>query len=371
MTHQLSPHDYELLSAYLDGQLPGRDRDKVEYRVRTYPEWRTGLEDLQFSRRMLRSLPRRRAPRNFTLKPSMVQATPARRFYPVFRLVAALASVLLVITFASDLALNLTAQRLPMLAAPTTSAGEAATELSLPSESPLPSYDSGSRTSKGPEATSALQGAAPLAPAAPSPSQETTTAPLAANLAPGIDETATAIVAQTNAPPGKGGGEPEGTNTAESTPEVEVAPFPTSTPEPAIGSLSIGPNETPTLPPSGMGGGPSPETPKLEQPANSPTLAPTSTPEIPASTGPRASVTLNPRAAPLPTQSFAAQAEPATPPPAETTPGERITNLDHQTKPLSPQPDYEPTLRKLEIILAIVAVLTGIAAIILRSRLNG
>jgi hypothetical protein len=52
---------------------------------------------------MLRSLPRRRAPRNFTLSRAAAQARPVFQFFPGLRLASALTGFLLLITFAGDL----------------------------------------------------------------------------------------------------------------------------------------------------------------------------------------------------------------------------------------------------------------------------
>jgi hypothetical protein len=58
------------------------------------------LDDLRDARGLLRRLPMRKAPRNFTLTPKMVgKNPPLPRSYPAFRFVTALASLLLFFTF--------------------------------------------------------------------------------------------------------------------------------------------------------------------------------------------------------------------------------------------------------------------------------
>jgi hypothetical protein len=106
MTSPISFQDIEQLSAYLDGQLPIREKMLLELRLRDNPELQTELEALAHTHLMLRSLPKRRAPRNFTLTPAMVQQRAPLRLFPAFRLASTLAAVLLVITFASDLLLG-------------------------------------------------------------------------------------------------------------------------------------------------------------------------------------------------------------------------------------------------------------------------
>lgn len=103
MKLQLSSKDWQLLSAYLDGQLSPRERSQVEQRLRTQPDYREGLQTLRKNQAMLRSLPRRPVPRNFTLTPEMV-AAPRRSFLPpmapVLRFSSALATIFLVLTLA-------------------------------------------------------------------------------------------------------------------------------------------------------------------------------------------------------------------------------------------------------------------------------
>lgn len=114
-----SPRDIELLSAYLDQQLDSGKRARLEARMRAEPELRSAIDDLRRTRALLRSLPRLKAPRNFTLTPQMVgrvqaRESSARRIYPVFQFASALASLLLVVVLLGDF-LGL---RVPLAAAP-------------------------------------------------------------------------------------------------------------------------------------------------------------------------------------------------------------------------------------------------------------
>ena len=68
----MKQRDIELLSSYLDGQLSSTDAARLEARLRTDPEMRSVLHDLRGARSLLRQLPMRKAPRNFTLTPKMV-----------------------------------------------------------------------------------------------------------------------------------------------------------------------------------------------------------------------------------------------------------------------------------------------------------
>jgi len=97
--------DVEKLSAYLDGQLKDSEAGKIETLLKTNPELASLLEELRQSRAILRQLPQRRAPRNFTLTPKMVrQKPPLPRAYPYFRFATALATFLLIFSFAANLA---------------------------------------------------------------------------------------------------------------------------------------------------------------------------------------------------------------------------------------------------------------------------
>jgi anti-sigma factor RsiW len=93
--------DIEQLSAYLDGELSHTDAARLETRLGADPQLASVLEALRQSRAVLRHLPQRRAPRNFTLTPKMVgQKPPLPRAYPFFRFSTALAAALLLFTFA-------------------------------------------------------------------------------------------------------------------------------------------------------------------------------------------------------------------------------------------------------------------------------
>ena len=95
----MNRRDIELLSSYLDGQLKPPDSARLEARLSSDPELRAVLSDLRSARGLLRQLPLRKAPRNFTLTPKMVgKNPPLPRSYPAFRFVTALASLLLFFT---------------------------------------------------------------------------------------------------------------------------------------------------------------------------------------------------------------------------------------------------------------------------------
>lgn len=97
----MNRRDIELLSAYLDGELKPSDSTRLETRLKTNPELASVLNDLRAARTLLRRLPSRKAPRNFTLTRKMVgQNPPLPRTYPIFRFLTAVASLLLFFSFA-------------------------------------------------------------------------------------------------------------------------------------------------------------------------------------------------------------------------------------------------------------------------------
>jgi hypothetical protein len=128
MTQQISPRDYELLSAYLDGELSTRDRARLEARMTKQPELRIGLEELRQTSLLLRSLPRKRAPRNFTIPNALPRRRPVPRLFPALRFASALAGILFVIVFIGDYALGISTNSLTSKIPASTSAPTAVLE---------------------------------------------------------------------------------------------------------------------------------------------------------------------------------------------------------------------------------------------------
>jgi anti-sigma factor RsiW len=95
--------DIEQLSAYLDGQLNPSDSARLESRITADPELASALSDLRAARGILRKLPARKAPRNFTLTRQMVGLKPPLpRTFSFFRFSTAFAAILLMLTFAAN-----------------------------------------------------------------------------------------------------------------------------------------------------------------------------------------------------------------------------------------------------------------------------
>jgi len=96
----MNRRDSELLSAYLDGELKPSDSKRLETRLKSDPDLVSVLNDLHATRSLLRKLPSRKAPRNFTLTREMVgQSPPLPRAYPIFRLATVVATLLFFFSF--------------------------------------------------------------------------------------------------------------------------------------------------------------------------------------------------------------------------------------------------------------------------------
>ncbi len=182
-TVDLSPRDWEALSAYLDGALSPRQRARLEARLAQEAALAQALAELQALRAALRALPAPRAPRNFTLSP---QAVAPRRQGAWWNWATALTALLLLAVLVADWGLGLTrplAQApMPVEEAPSSlafapqgsEAGPATEEKAAFAEAPAaaePARDASGASGKplaqgGPEAVS---GAAALTPS-PSPS---------------------------------------------------------------------------------------------------------------------------------------------------------------------------------------------------------
>jgi hypothetical protein len=111
MISKISTREWEALSAYLDDQLPPKERTQLAVRLETSPELREALENLRQTRAALRSVPHLRAPRNFTLSAEMAGLRPGvhgggrplPEIYPVLRLASILATFFFLAIFVGSL----------------------------------------------------------------------------------------------------------------------------------------------------------------------------------------------------------------------------------------------------------------------------
>jgi len=99
MKTQLSPQDWQQLSAYLDGQLSTAEKERLETRLSSQTSLRSGLEEISQTRAVLRSVPRRKVPHNFILTRAMVAEQARRRsaWFPVLSITSLVSLVLVVV----------------------------------------------------------------------------------------------------------------------------------------------------------------------------------------------------------------------------------------------------------------------------------
>lgn len=102
MTDRYLDRDIELISAYIDSRLSPAETTKVKARLQSDAKFNQLLHDLTYTRRLLRALPQKRAPRNFTLSAEYTR-TPRRVFWlqPAMSFISVAAAVTLVVLFAS------------------------------------------------------------------------------------------------------------------------------------------------------------------------------------------------------------------------------------------------------------------------------
>jgi anti-sigma factor RsiW len=126
MTQTTEFRDVERISAYLDGQLSQAEKARLEARLKIETQLRSTMDEVNYSRVLLRKLPARRAPRNFTLSPKMAGVKPPLpRAFPIFRMASALATVLFFFVFAANLSVPTWASIRPAASAQIVGLGEA------------------------------------------------------------------------------------------------------------------------------------------------------------------------------------------------------------------------------------------------------
>lgn len=179
---RVSDRDLELLSIYLDGQMNQAEQARLEARLQKDPDLQTAYEQLHRTRLVLRSLPRMRAPRNYTLSPSQVPSrTVMPRSYPVLRLVTALASFLLIFALFGDFFIfraadqvSLTAERAVQAPAAAVEAPPLAAQEAAPTQAAaeMQALEAPAGTEEERQPTSEMFESAPAAPSEGAESQD-------------------------------------------------------------------------------------------------------------------------------------------------------------------------------------------------------
>ena len=371
MTSPVSSRDFEILSAYLDGQLQGTARQRLEARLGQDVALREEYLDLQRMRSVLRSLPRVRAPRNFTLTPQMVGQHAARpgspwlKFYPVLGFASALASLLFVLVILGDIMGFLPGSKQAAQPEVAMEAFDASPEVAL--QAVPPEAETG--LAEAPEEPALMF--AMDTPTVEEPTMQLKVAPEGTDAAAMPSEGAPELAQGAAGPPTE-----EGAAAAEL---AQPASFPTETSQPSGGGLlSTEPPPSPKL----FGNETTTTTPTLTY---TPTPPPTETP-VPTPTGilptmvePTTAVptpTLAPTIEPTPTQEVLAL---ALPPTEEAVVGEAaqadqvLVTPDAQREFL-PAPTPAPILTPramlvgIQIVLLGIALITGAIALFLRLR---
>ena len=103
MSRSLSFKDYQLLSAYMDGRISTRDKARVESMLAGDPNFKRTHEEFTRLKKMMKAMPKVKAPRNFTLSAAMVPQKPQHFFLaPALNYAALVTAILFVFLFAGS-----------------------------------------------------------------------------------------------------------------------------------------------------------------------------------------------------------------------------------------------------------------------------
>lgn len=103
MSRTLTFKDYSMISAYIDGRCSANEKISVERLLESDADYLKTVAEFSRSKKMLKAIPRVKAPRNFTLSPAMAPQKPQRFFLaPMLNYAALAAVVLFVFLFAGS-----------------------------------------------------------------------------------------------------------------------------------------------------------------------------------------------------------------------------------------------------------------------------
>ena len=125
---KLSTQEWQLLSAYLDGQLTEKELRQAEKLLTSRPDCQAALEELKRLQILLRYLPVRRVPRNFTISTE----APARPRLPVFNLVLRVSSAVTAVLLGFALALDYLPALRPLAVGPSSDEMQAVESAAAP-----------------------------------------------------------------------------------------------------------------------------------------------------------------------------------------------------------------------------------------------
>lgn len=131
MNNKYSPQDWQLISAYLDGQLNPKEKTHLEARLQTEGDLQQAYLDMRQTKLLLKSAKNIKAPRNFTITEAQARTIkPVRtfRFLPILSISSALATIMMIFAIffeissgpglTSSVAMEPAAESLSMQAAP-------------------------------------------------------------------------------------------------------------------------------------------------------------------------------------------------------------------------------------------------------------
>jgi hypothetical protein len=325
-------HVIDDLNAYLDGELDGRTRARVEAHLAACDACALQYRTLQQTKKLMATAPRLRAPRNFTIREIEVapRKAPRRLSWGVIlaRAAAPVVGVMMVLSVAGDL---FSRQYAPMASpAPVAYSSAPAAESSAPTVGALavPNLQSTDSSATGPADTPPPPPTVGRQAAAP-PAAQGTTVPT--TVPPSAPEASQPVRKEQPTPEPTTGG--VGVAAVPVTPAPSpAAPQPTS---PGGVGIAAAPTETPltseeaaraTGAPKGMGGEPQVATPEPTS-----TAPPTSTPPATATATPTATATATETATPT-----------AEPSPTGETMGARVDTSAPGASEQAPQAVSEP-----------------------------
>lgn len=106
MSKNISPKDWQNLSAYLDGQLPPRESTRLEMRMAQEPNLQQALREMRQTRILVRQAKTLHVPRHFTITPEMAaQIRPVRKTFmlPFLSYSSIAAAILMIFVLVVDL----------------------------------------------------------------------------------------------------------------------------------------------------------------------------------------------------------------------------------------------------------------------------
>ncbi len=99
----MSEKQWHQLSSYLDGQLNDRERKTIEGQLASDPQLQHAYAVLKHNQTLLKNLPQKRAPRNFTLTAEMVgqkkQTTNRWLLFPALSFASVISLAMIILTF--------------------------------------------------------------------------------------------------------------------------------------------------------------------------------------------------------------------------------------------------------------------------------